>query len=114
MYREHDFQRWSAAYLDSISDTWRDTCPTRWRGEAADYDVEADRSAFRRLELLQDIHDGAPLPPLDDQDQAALQRALALREARLVAGHLELTPLGYQHLADHTLDRYLLLDWRTH
>jgi hypothetical protein len=112
MYTEEEFQRWSTAYQDSISPMWQATCPNRWR-DLGDYDVEQDRRAFRRMELLRDIHDWAPLPQLGPEDQAALDLALKLAEVRQVADHVEITPAGFQLLTGHTLDRYMLLDWRT-
>lgn len=111
MFNEEEFQRWSSAYQDSIDPTWRATCPRRWQ-DHGEYDPEQDRRAFRRMELLRDIHDWTPLPALDPDNQAALDLAIQRAEVRQVSEHLELTPAGFQLLTGHTLDRYLLLDWR--
>lgn len=109
MFSEAEFQRWSLAYQDSISELWRGTCPPAWKQDPGDYDQDQDRAAFRCMEYLREVHDGGPT---HDDYNTTLGACLRHGWVVLTRGAPRLTPAGFEILAGHTLDRYLLLDWR--
>jgi hypothetical protein len=101
-----EFRRWWAATLEFLPPE-----------DAATYDPSGDWRQFRLAELLRDVHDGAVGFTAGDvvvgtRDIASLAEVLGRRWVRVHGGRVELTPVGFGVLTEHTCDRQLLLGGR--
>ena len=99
-----EFAEWQTNYVATL----------RTPDELVSYDPAAEWDAFRRLEMLRDIHDGRIGFDLDGHytgtdDVLTLARVITDGWARVQERRAELTADGFVVLREHTLDRLWLL-----
>jgi hypothetical protein len=96
-----EFAEWQASYLATLDDL-------------VSYDPVAEWTAFRRMELLRDVHDGvigfdAEGHYTGTEDVLTLAGVITDRLVRVRDSRAELTTDGFVVLREHTLDRLWLL-----